>query len=83
MVSTHMIKKLGKVMEVVIPDEDVMNSTKIGFKISVDNEVIEIIQEQNEINSYILREDEVLITKEIKDNKEYIDIELYDGEDYE
>ena len=83
MVSTHMTKVLGKVVEVFIPDKDVMNSEKIGFKVLVDKEVIEIVQEQNEINSYILREDEVLITKEIKDNEKYIDIELYDGEDYE
>ena len=78
-----MTKVIGKVVEVFIPDKDVMNSEKIGFKVLVDKEVIEIVQEQNEINSYILREDEVLITKEIKDNEEYIDIELYDGEDYE
>ena len=57
-----MTKQIGKVIEVFIPDEDIMNSTKIGFKVLIDNEVIEIIQEQNEMNSYILREDEVLIT---------------------
>lgn len=78
-----MSKQIGKVIEVFIPGEDVMTSTKIGFKVLIDNEVVEIVQEQNEINSYILREDEVIITKEIIDNKEYLDIEIYDGEDYE
>jgi len=78
-----MTKQTGKVIEVFIPDKDVMNSTKIGFKVSVDNEVIEIVKDQNEINSYILRGDEVIITEEIIDNKEYLDIEIYDGEDYE
>lgn len=82
--------KIGKVKEVFIPNEyknnqliDVMNSNKIGFKVLIDNEEIEIIEEQNGLNSNILKDDLVKITKQIIDGKEYIDIELYGSDTYE
>ena len=50
-----MEKKIGKVIEVFIPKEyknnrliDVMDSTKIGFKVMLEDELIEIIEEQDE-----------------------------------
>ena len=85
-----MIKKIGKVIEVFIPEEykngspiDVMDSTKIGFKVMLEDELIEIIEEQNEYNSNIMKNDLVTITKQTISGKEFIDIELYDGGNYE
>ena len=80
------MKKIGRVVEVFIPTEyenDIMNSKKIGFKVKLDNETIEIIQEQNEDNCQIMKNDLVLITEQKIGDKEYIDIYLIDGDDYE
>lgn len=75
-----MNKIYGKVIEVFIPEEnkDIMLSNKIGFKVLLDNtsEIITIIEKQDEENAQILKDDLVLITKQIINNKEYIDIEL-------
>lgn len=75
-----MNKTYGKVLEVFIPEEnkDIMLSNKIGFKVLLDNtsEIITIIEKQDEENAKILKDDLVLITKQIINNKEYIDIEL-------
>lgn len=81
---------IGIVKEVFIPEEyinntliDVMDCTKIGFKVMLDNnEMITVIFKQNEFNSEIFKDD---IVRLIQDNKtqEYVAIELYDGEDYE
>ncbi|MBQ7141018.1 MAG: hypothetical protein IJO32_05895 [Bacilli bacterium] len=85
-----MEKLIGKVTNVFIPNEyknneliDVMNSNKIGFIVVTENGVIEIIQEQDEFNSKILRDDLVIITKQNISEKEFTDIELYDGDEYE
>ena len=85
-----MNRKIGKIIEVFIPEEyngnqkiDIMNSKKIGFKIQVDEEIIEIEQEQNEVNSNIFRDDFVIITTQIISNKEFIDIEKYYGDENE
>lgn len=80
------MKKIGKVVEVFIPTEyenDIMNSKKIGFKVKLDNETVEIIQEQNEDNCQIMKNDSVLITEQKIEDKRYIDIYLIDGDDYE
>lgn len=80
------MKKIGRVVEVFIPTEyenDIMNSKKIGFKVKLDNETIEIIQEQNEDNCQIMKNDSVLITEQKIEDKRYIDIYLIDGDDYE
>ena len=78
-----MEQKIGKVIEVFVPGNDAMNSTKIGFKIEIENEVIEVIEEQNEINANIYKNDLVLITKQVISGKEFIDIELLDEVNYE
>lgn len=81
---------IGIVKEVFIPEEyinntliDVMDCTKIGFKVMLDNnQIITAIFKQNEFNSEIFKDD---IVRLIQDNKtkEFVAIELYDGEDYE
>ena len=78
-----MERKVGRVIEVFIPEEDNLNDMNIGFKVLVDDDVIEIIEEQNESNINILKGDLVLITKQVISNKEFIDIELYNGDLYE
>ena len=78
-----MERKVGRVIEVFIPEEDNLDDMNIGFKVLVDDDVIEIIEEQNESNINILKDDLVLITKQVISNKEFIDIELYDGDSNE
>ena len=75
-----MERKVGRVIEVFIPEEDNLDDMNIGFKVLVDDDVIEIIEEQNEFNISILKDDLVMITKQVISNKEFIDIELYDGD---
>ena len=84
-----MQKKIGKVLKVFIPKEyknnqliDKMDSNKIGFKVMLEDGIIEIIQEQNEQNSAIMKNDLILITRQTISGKSFIDIELYDGEIY-
>ena len=58
------MKRKGLVVEVFIPvkgNESVMSSSKIGFKIKVDNEIIEVIEEQNIINANIHKDDQVIV----------------------
>ena len=85
-----MDKKIGKVIEVFIPEEykgdrliDVMDSNKIGFKVMLEDEILEVIEEQNEYNVKIMKNDLVVITKQNISNTDFIDIELYDGDSYE
>ena len=85
-----MDKKIGKIIEVFIPNEynnnhkiNVMDSNKIGFKVFLEGQILEIIQEQNQENSNIFRDDLVIISKQIISNKEFIDIDKYYGDDYE
>lgn len=75
-----MERKVGRVIEVFIPEEDNLDDMNIGFKVLVDNNVIEIIEEQDESNINILKNDLVMITKQVISNKEFTDIELYDGD---
>ena len=73
------MKKLsGRVVEVFIPDN--MNQ-EVGFRVETNEGIKEIIEEQDEYNAKILREDNVLVTEQIIDGKYFIDIEL--GEKYE
>ena len=80
-----MEKLIGKVIEVFIPENkfNIMNSKNIGFKILINNEIIEIIQEQDINNSHIYKNDLVIITKQVLSNKIFYEIELYDGDVYE
>ncbi len=78
--------KKGIVKEVYIPtlpNQDVMYSNKIGFKIQTENEFIDIVEEQNEENSKILKNDKVTIIEQIIDGKKYININRFEDEDYE
>ena len=67
------MKRKGLVVEVFIPvkgNESVMSSSKIGFKIKVDNKIIEVIEEQNIINANIHKDDQVIV----EDNNSIITI---------
>jgi len=84
-----MIVEKGIVKEVFIPTEEyqsVMDSNKIGFKVQVGTdiiEMIEIIKEQDFDNVRILKNDKVILTKNIVDNKAVFDIKkegIEDGE---
>lgn len=73
------VKKIGKVVEVFIPNEndiDIMYSKKIGFKVNINNEIIEIIKNINEKYANIYKDDFVQLIEE--DNN--LDIELYEGD---
>lgn len=85
-----MDKKYGKVVEVFIPEEtvnerklDVMDSKKIGFKVQLEDKIIEVIHEQDENNSNIMKNDNVIITIQNISGKKFINIELLDGDMYE
>ena len=72
-----MKQNYGKVLEVFIPNNEGIDSKNIGFKVLLDDgSKIEIIEEQDELNSNIFRDDGVLITRQIINNKEFTDIEL-------
>ncbi len=67
----------GKVLEVFIPNNEGIDSKNIGFKVLLDDDTeIEIIEEQDEFNSNIFRDDEVIITRQTINNMEFTDIEL-------
>ena len=72
------MKKLsGRVVEVFIPDN--MNQ-EVGFRVETNEGIKEIIEEQNEYNAKILREDNVIVTEQVIDGKYFIDIELGEEE---
>jgi len=79
------IQKNGTVIEVFIPSECEYNmgSKQIGFRIKLDDDEVTIIEEQNPYNSKILKGDLVTVIKQNVSNREFLDIELYDGDDYE
>ena len=59
-----MKENIGIVKEVFIPvntNENVMTSTKIGFKIELNGKIIEVIEEQNIINAMIHKDDKVIV----------------------
>ena len=77
---------MGIIEEVFIPNDEIdeINSDRIGFKINNNGKIIRIIQDVNEYNSTILKNDKVNIYEKTIDGKKYIDIEkIEDGEDYE
>lgn len=81
-----MIRDIGIVKEVFIPYEykdNSIESKKIGFKIKLDSDEITIIEEQNENNSKILKNDKVIIIKQVVSGIEFTDIELFDGDENE
>lgn len=83
-----MIKTIGRVIEVFIPEQykngnllDVMNRTNIGFKVATNNSMRDIIVEQNELNAKIMKNDLVTIIEQTISGKDFIDIELYEGDE--
>lgn len=87
--SIEVVYMIGMVVEVFIPEEykdnqlvDVMNSDKIGFKVKLNEDIVTIILEQDERNAEIFREDLVRLIMDDETGK-FINIELYDGEEYE
>ncbi len=83
-----MTKTLGKVIEVFIPEQykngsllDIMDRTNIGFKVVTNNGIKEIIMEQNEFNAKIMKNDLVTIIEQTISGKNFIDIELFEGEE--
>lgn len=76
-----MKENIGSVKEVFIPvntNENVMTSTKIGFKIDLNGKIIEVIEEQNIINAMIHKDDKVIV----EDNNSIITIKKV-GSSYE
>ena len=82
-----MKKIYGIVKEVYIPEQykngqllDIMDRNVIGFKVLIDENIQSFEFEQDEFNVEIMKDDEVVITKQVIDGIEYTDIE---GVDYE
>ena len=82
-----MEKLYGIVKEVYIPEQykngqllDIMDRNVIGFKVLIDDSIQSFEFEQDEFNVEIMKDDEVVITKQVIDGIEYTDIE---GVDYE
>lgn len=78
----------GKVIKVFIPNEykngnllDVMDRTNIGFKVETSEGIKEIITEQNELNVIIMKNDLVTIIEQTISGKDFVDIELYEGDE--
>ncbi len=85
-----MTKTKGKVIEVYIPEQfkngkllDVMDRTNIGFRVETKDGLKDIVLEANAKNAQIMQNDEVLIIEQDISGKHFVDIEIYDGEDYE
>ena len=85
-----MEKTIGKVIDIYIPKQyknnsilDVMDRTNITFKIQINEKVEEITVEQNDDNANIMKDNIVEIIKQTISNKNFFDIRLYDGENYE
>ncbi len=85
-----MNKTIGKVIEIYIPEQyknnnllDIMNRTNITFKIMTNNGLKEVTVEQNEENAMIMKNDLVEIIEQNISGKNFVDIRLYGGEDYE
>ena len=85
-----MNKTIGKVIDIYIPEQyknnallDIMDRNNITFKILTNNGLKEITAQQNDENASIMKNDLVEIIEQTISGKEFIDIRLYDGDDYE
>lgn len=81
---------IGKVIEIYIPEQyknnnllDVMDRTNIVFKVITDEGLKDITVEQNEENAIIMKNDFVEISEQTISGKNFVDIRLYGGGDYE
>ena len=71
-------RMFGRVIEIFFPED----SDKIGLKVKIDDKIITIIEEQNEENANIYKDDFVFVNKYKVDDKEIFEIEsLGDVED--
>ncbi len=78
-----MQKFYGKIEKVYIPTEnnqDAMFSDKIGFIIKINGKLYRFETEQNEENSQILREDEVVVIIQTVDNHDFFDVRKLENE---
>ena len=78
-----MQKFYGKIEKVYIPienNQDAMFSDKIGFIIKINDKLYRFETEQNEENSQILREDEVVVIIQTVDNHDFFDIRKLENE---
>ena len=85
-----MNKTIGKVIDIYIPEQyknnallDIMDRNNITFKILTNNGLKVITAQQNDENANIMKNDLVEIIEQTISGKEFIDIRLYDGDDYE
>jgi len=69
---------IGRVKEVFIPND--IYSNQIGFKITLNDKILEVIEEQDEYNANIFKDDLVIVNMDEKNN---LIIENYDGDIYE
>ncbi len=81
-----MDQTIGRVIDIYIPNQykngkllDVMDRSKITFKVVTEKKLEEIEVEQNLENVKIMKNDLVEIRKYIVLDKVYIDIKLYRG----
>lgn len=77
----------GIVTEVLMPNEyreelllDTLDNNVIGFKVNTSDGERVIIEEIDEFNSQIMKDDLVLITEQTIDGHYFIDIELTEDE---
>ena len=78
-----MQKFYGKTEKVYIPienNQDAMFSDKIGFIIKINGKLYRFETEQNEENSQILREDEVVVIIQTVDNHDFFDVRKLENE---
>ena len=78
-----MQKFYGKIEKVYIPienNQDAMISDKIGFIIKINGKLYRFETEQNEENSQILREDEVVVIIQTVDNHDFFDVRKLENE---
>lgn len=78
-----MQKFYGKIEKVYIPienNQDAMFSDKIGFIIKINGKLYRFETEQNEENSQILREDEVVVIIQTVDNHDFFDVRKLEDE---
>ncbi len=85
-----MIKTIGKVIDISIPEQyknggllDIMDRTNIHFKVMTDSGLKEITVQQNDENTDIIINDMVEIIEQNISGKDFVDIRLYSGDNYE